>query len=129
MKPLQHPLLTDENIAPEVGSGLRARGLDVRSALDEGLLGMADVDVLRCAYAQQRVVVTHDPDFGRLAILAGEPFLGIVYVRPGHISSQYVLQALDVLRQSNTEVEPPFLIVVDRREDIVRVRVRRGEPW
>jgi hypothetical protein len=36
--PLDFPLLTDENIAPDVVAGLRARGLDLRTAWDEQLI-------------------------------------------------------------------------------------------
>ena len=38
MKPLDFPLLSDENIAPDVVAGLRARGCDLRTAWDEQLL-------------------------------------------------------------------------------------------
>jgi hypothetical protein len=42
VKPLDFPLLTDENIVPDVVQGLRVRGCDVRSASDEHLLGRPD---------------------------------------------------------------------------------------
>lgn len=42
MKPLDFPLLTDENIAADVVTGLRARGCDVRSADEERLIGRGD---------------------------------------------------------------------------------------
>jgi predicted nuclease of predicted toxin-antitoxin system len=34
-------------------------------------------------------VLTRDGDFGTLAIHAGEPVTGIVYLRPGHISALF----------------------------------------
>lgn len=94
MKPLELPLLADENIHPEVVAGLRKRGNDVRTAGDEGLLGSDDVVILRRAHAARRVVMTHDSDFGKLAIQAGEPYTGILFLRPGHISPEFVLSAL-----------------------------------
>jgi predicted nuclease of predicted toxin-antitoxin system len=86
VKPLDFPLLTDENVAPDVVAGLRARSCDVRTAWDEHLIGRPDVHVLEHATSQGRVVVTQHVAFGRSAIRSGTPFTGIIYLRPGHIS-------------------------------------------
>lgn len=129
MKPLEHPILADENIAPDVVVGLRARGCDVRTAEEERLIGRADKEVLERATVQSRVVITHDLAFGRGAIRAGTPFVGIIYLRPGHISAAFVLAAIDALRESTVEVQPPFVVVAERREATVRVRVRMEPPW
>jgi predicted nuclease of predicted toxin-antitoxin system len=129
VKPLDFPLLTDENIVPDVVQGLRVRGCDVRSARDERLLGRRDADLLEHATSQRRVIVTHDLAFGRDAIRAGTPFVDIIYVRPGHISAGFVLAVIDALQTSSVEVEPPFVAVAERQESTVRVRVRTAPPW
>jgi predicted nuclease of predicted toxin-antitoxin system len=129
VKPLDFSLLTDENIAPDVVEGLRARGCDLRTAREERLIGRPDVEVLERATSQGRVVVTHDLGFGRSAIIAGATFLGIVYLRPGHISAAFVLGVIDALRTSTVEVEPPFIAVAERHETTVRVRTRTAPPW
>lgn len=126
MKPLDLPLLTDENIHPDVVAGLRATGKDVRTVEDEQLRGSDDVAVIRRAHAAGRVVVTHDSDFGKLAVQGGEPFTGILFLRPGHISPEFVLGALAALEASSITVTPPFIAVVERKDDQVRVRVRSG---
>jgi predicted nuclease of predicted toxin-antitoxin system len=126
VKLLDYPLLTDENIHPDVVSWLVARGKDVRSVSDEALLGVDDRAVLRRAYDQGRVVLTHDGDFGRLAIQEGEPFIGIVRVRPGHISSAFVLETLQAAAVDDVDAQPPFIVVIERRADLVRVRMRVG---
>jgi predicted nuclease of predicted toxin-antitoxin system len=71
-------LLTDENIDPAVVSHLRTIGFDVLDVCESGLQGSSDVDLLRRAVGERRVVVTHDADFGTLAILQGEPIVGLV---------------------------------------------------
>lgn len=126
MKPLDFSLFTDENIHPDVVAGLRMRGKDVRTVEDEGLRGRDDVVILQRAHATGRVVVTHDSDFGKLAVQAGEPYIGILFLRPGHISSEFVLGALAALEASSIDVTPPFIAVVERKDDQVRVRVRSG---
>jgi predicted nuclease of predicted toxin-antitoxin system len=70
VKPLDFPPLSDENIGPEVVTGLRARGCDLRTAGEEGLMGRPDAEVLERATNQGRVVVTHDLAFGRSAVVA-----------------------------------------------------------
>jgi predicted nuclease of predicted toxin-antitoxin system len=69
-------VLTNENVHPAVVTFLRGRGLDVATATEAMLRGAEDVAVLRRATAENRLVLTHDADFGRLAIAAGEPFVG-----------------------------------------------------
>lgn len=118
-------LLADENIHPAVIAALRLQGRDVASASELGLAGMADELLLRRAVAESRVVLTHDRDFGRLALEPEEPRVGIIYLRPGSIAPATVGQMLDVLWRTGGGVEPPFVIVVERRADTVRVRVRR----
>jgi len=129
VKPLDFPLLADDNIAPDVVKGLRARGCDVRTADEQQLTGRPDIDVLELAISQGRVVVTHDLGFGRSAISADTPIVGIVYLRPGHISATFVLGVIDALRGSAVDLEPPFVVVVERREATVRVRARTEPPW
>ena len=129
MRPLQYPLLADENIGPEVVAGLRTRGCDVRTVADEALIGQPDSAVLERAVAQARIVVTHDLTFGRQAIQSGASFVGIVYLRPGHTSAAFVLGVVDALRDGCPDVEPPFVVVAERRGTAVRVRVRNAPPW
>jgi predicted nuclease of predicted toxin-antitoxin system len=112
-----------------VVTGLRARGHDLRTAWDEQLIGRPDAEVLERATGLGRVVVTHDLAFGRAAIREGAPFVGIVYLRPGHISAAFVLDIVDALRASTVDVEPPFIAVAERQQSAVKVRVRSAPPW
>ena len=106
MKPLEFPLLADENIHPDVVSALRERRCDVTTVAEAGLGGAADDAVLRHAVAEGRVVCTHDSDFGSLAFQGDEPFVGIIYLRPGHIDPRFVLEMIDAVGSTAGEVEP-----------------------
>jgi predicted nuclease of predicted toxin-antitoxin system len=129
VKPFEFPLLTDENVGPEVVDGLRARGSDVRTAIEEGLAGRPDTEVLKRAAALGRVVVTHDLGFGRASLQSDVAFIGLVYLRPGHISSTFVLEIVDAVARSTWPVEPPFVLVAERRDGTIRVRIRNAPPW
>lgn len=128
MNPLEFALLTDENISPEVVAALRDRGLDVQTAVELGLTGGTDSALLRCAASLNRVVLTHDVDFGLLAVRQGIPFVGVIFLRPGHISSAFVLEIIDTLRRAEIDASPPFLIVAERRGNRILIRLR-NEPW
>lgn len=124
MRPLDFPLLADENVHPDVVRTLAQEGHRITSVLDEGLQGRTDVEVLRHAHAQGRVVLTHDSDFGALVMGSGEPFTGIIYLRPGHISPAFVLEIVGALASVSTDVEAPFIVVAERKQATVKIRIR-----
>ena len=125
MKLDQFKLLTDENVHRDVVQWLRVRGFDVLDAVTADLFGATDVQVLRRAFSENRVVVAHDRDFGTLAVLAGEPLLGIVDLRPGHIDPQFTIETVDTALREGPEVSPPLIRVVERRDDRARMRIRQ----
>ena len=53
----------DENVPTAVARGLRARGIDLTTADEAGLLSAEDEVHLAIATTAGRVVVTHDEDF------------------------------------------------------------------
>ena len=69
----------DENVPTEVARQLRQSGIDAVSAGDLNLLGTSDLDHLRQATADGRVLCTHDQDFLRLAA-EGAAHTGIVFL-------------------------------------------------
>jgi predicted nuclease of predicted toxin-antitoxin system len=116
--------LADENIHTAVVAELRAAGSDVLDVRESGLRGSGDVDLLRLALADNRVVITHDKDFGALAIARSERLVGIVFLRPGHIDPRFTIQTLHSLFEINPELRPPFVLVAKRIGGAVTIRVR-----
>ena len=109
---------------PRSSRPLAAKGKQIVSVRAEGLAGRQDREILRHAHGRGWVVVTHDSDFGSLAIRIGEPYTGIIYLRPGHIAPSFVLKMLEALETASLDAVPPFLVVAERREEIIRVRLR-----
>ena len=77
------------------------------------------------ALEQKRVVVSHDPDFGELAVARGEATIGIVYIRPGHIVAEFTIGTVRTLLARDPEVTPPFVVVAERSKNRVKIRVRQ----
>ena len=124
MNALDFPLLADENVHPEVIDFLRKAGLDIASVSEQGQYGLPDSQVLQKATEAGRVVLTHDSDFGGLALMGAE-FIGIIYIRPGHIRTEFTTKTIEAVRDNAPEVTPPFILVAERTGDTVKIRVRQ----
>ncbi len=116
--------MTDENVDPDVVAGLRRLGFDVLDVVESNRVGASDVELLRWAKSQGRVIVTHDADFGTLAMLQNEPLVGLVFLRPGHIDSHFTMGTIQALLDKDLEVTPPFVLVAKRIGKHVKIRLR-----
>ena len=125
MKLSEYSFFADENIGPEVVATLRANGQDIISTVEAGLQGHPDVEVLISAVGAGRVILTHDPDFGELAVAWGRPVVGIVLLRPGHIQSEFTLGSIEAAFREVLDIRAPFIVVVQRVGEEVAIRVRR----
>ena len=128
MKLREFRLLTDENVDPKVVAWLRGPGFDVFDISENSLQGSLDIDLLRRAVAENRAGVTHDADFGTLAVHQGEPIVGLVYLRPGHIDAQFTIGTIEALLTADPDVTPPFLLIAKRSDRGVTIRVRHLTP-
>ena len=91
----------DENVNGAVAHGLRLRGVDVTTTRDAGLIGAANEEHLAFAASQNRIVVTHDDDFLKLARQSAlHP--GIVYSHPRRCSIGRLVHGLVALWRSRT---------------------------
>jgi predicted nuclease of predicted toxin-antitoxin system len=113
-------ILTDENVSPRVVVFLRTIGFDVADIKERRLFGLSDREILALAHAEQRLVITHDSDFGMLAINLGVPFTASIYIRLRKVAPDAVIEVFDRFLQTGFEVTNGMLIVIE--EERVRVR-------
>ncbi len=125
MKLVDFGLLADENIHPEVVAFLRQQGLDVIAAREQALIGASDVALIKAATGQDRLILTHDRDFGRLAVAALKPITGIIFLRPGHIDPSFTIGSLRALLDTELALDPPFVLVAERLKSELRIRLRK----
>lgn len=124
MKVLDWPILADENIDRRLVLRLREAGLDIVTVVELGMAGASDAIVLDTARDAGRVVLTQDGDFGALAVHRGDPYVGILYLRPGDLRPETAVDMLAALGRGEISVEPPFIVVLQRRGDTTRIRIR-----
>lgn len=75
-------IYSDENVVPRVAEGLRRRGVDARSALEEGTIGVADAGQFAQAFSRRAVLFTHDHDFLEMALektRRGDEHHGVIF--------------------------------------------------
>jgi predicted nuclease of predicted toxin-antitoxin system len=111
-------LLLDVAVGRTVAEWLRALGHDVVE-VREIEPRMPDVDILRLAVQEKRIVITVDKDFGELAIRQGHPHSGIVRLPDVPVSTRKVLLET-VLRNYADALLRGALITVGRH----RIRIR-----
>ena len=78
--------LADENVARTVLERLRAEGFEVNS-ISETRPGSPDQEVLQAAYAEGRILITEDRDFGELIIRQRLRVHGIVLLELDRLSN------------------------------------------
>ncbi len=115
------PLIADMNITTPVVQFLRSQGVDVVSAFEEGWHFYEDTKILANAHLMDRFVLTHDSDFGHLAVYLKQPTTGIILLRPGGRTPDEVISDLQDLLEMEVDWTPP-LIAVYR---FGRLRIRR----
>jgi predicted nuclease of predicted toxin-antitoxin system len=120
MRLSEFKLLTDENVSPRVVSFLRENGFDVFDVKESGMNGYSDHIILERALSEHRFVVTHDADFGTLAINSEQPCYGILYLRLMKQTALNVIAVLNTLISMNPELSSGSLVVIEEN----RIRVR-----
>ncbi len=73
--------LTDENIAKSVVDSLRKTGFNVKDIKEENLQGTSDKNILNLANNENRIIITHDKDFGNILYSTNIQHKGIILVR------------------------------------------------
>lgn len=118
-------IIANENVSRTVIHELRSRGHDVLS-VKEAMRSATDEEILARAQAEERLVVTHDKDFGELAFRFGLPAgCGVVLFRlSGADPDTDNRRVLEVL-ESRTDWVGHFSTVTDDR---IRMRPLPGAP-
>ena len=115
------PLVADMDIGVPVVHFLRAPGGDVISVREEGWGNLTDSEILARAHAMGRFVLTHDSDFGTLAVHRHESITGILFLRPGGRRPAEVISDIEALMAAEINWAPSVLAVYRAG----RLRLRR----
>lgn len=73
--------LADMGISPQSAAYLRRLGHDVIHLADQGLHKAADPEVIQKARSEERIILTHDLDFGALMASSGASLPSVIIFR------------------------------------------------
>lgn len=117
-------LLADENIQFEVTDYLRKLNFDIVDVKELSFKGKTDLFLFEYAKKNQRVILTHDSDFGKI-IFAGElNFIGIIYLRPGHFNPDNTIYSLKAFFNTKRKISIPFIVSLEKYSEKVKIRIR-----
>jgi len=114
----------DENIPESAAQPLRIAGHDVDTVADEHLAGASDLEVLRAASSERRLVVTLDRGFGDIRAHPPGSHAGVVVLRVDDQSPSAIAGEIDGLVNTVDLDELGGCVAVFHRGDL---RVRRPE--
>ena len=97
-------ILSDGNISPIVVSFLREKGINGIDVKEKGWQGVDDKFLMAGAWEEKRFILTHDSDFGTLAINEGVPCYGIIYIRVKDLRVEKVKDTLDKFIRIEKEI-------------------------
>ena len=90
-----------------------------------GLQGIPDREIIDLAVREERIILTQDSDFGTDFFISGFRATGIIYIRPGHVSSNEVIKIFDAILNEKIDIEIPFIIVAELIQNKVKIRIRK----
>ena len=93
-------LYMDEHVPMAITDGLRARGVDVLTAQEDGMRHRPDPDMLDRAVALGRVMFSQDEHFPKEAVARqrrGDHFAGVIYVHQLRLTVGQCVQDLELL--------------------------------
>lgn len=109
--------LVDECTGPGVAAWLVGQAHDVFSVFDEARGATDDVLIIK-AYAENRILITNDKDFGEMVYRERRPHRGVVFLRLTDERTAVKIAALQALLQNHATRLPGNFVVVT--EDRVR---------
>ncbi|MCB9422050.1 MAG: DUF5615 family PIN-like protein [Ardenticatenaceae bacterium] len=115
--------IVDESTGYSIARYLQTQGHDVL-IVAEAMPEADDVAILQRAFAEERIVVTNDKDFGELIFRRREPHHGVVLLRLQDESGENRLQVMKALMEQYSEQLPERFAVVTEKN--VRFRPKNA---
>lgn len=115
-------ILANENVSGAIIRRLRAGGHDVLSA-KESMRGQTDRAILERAQKEERLILTHDKDFGELAFGWGLPSSsGIILLRLTGAKAEIDCRRAITAIESRSDWAGHFSVITDDRIRMRRLR-------
>lgn len=111
--------LVDESTGIQVSLFLTSQGFDSISATEK-FLGFNDLNLLKIAEIEKRIVITNDKDFGELIFYRKLNSFGVILLRLKNESVSHKIKLIDILLKNYPDKISGSFIVIS--EDTIRIR-------
>jgi len=112
--------LLDENIPLTVLKSMQDSGYDAVSILEYAGI-KSDVDIIKTAAEEKRIVITFDRDFGELIFKAGHKSSGVIYLRFEPFNAKIISRHVsELLEEESIKFHKSFVVL---EKDKVRIRL------
>jgi predicted nuclease of predicted toxin-antitoxin system len=113
--------LADMGVSMRVVEWLRAACHDAVHLRDEGLQRLPNGDIFQKGFAEQRIVLTFDLDFGEILAESAGHVVSVILFRLHDTRTDHVIERLKtVLEQSSAELLVGAIVVVEEGRHRVR---------
>ena len=114
--------LADMGVAQRIVKWLRSEGHDAIHLREDRLHRLPNGAIFEKAYAESRVILTFDLDFGEIVALSGGKPVSVILLRLHNTRTPHVIERLKkVLKDSGDDLEKGAIVVVEES----RHRTRR----
>ncbi|OGB86640.1 hypothetical protein A3J41_03535 [candidate division TM6 bacterium RIFCSPHIGHO2_12_FULL_38_8] len=113
-------LLIDECVGPSVVRWLKEQNHDVVSIYDD-FAGMKDVHVLQKSVTENRILITHDKDFGELIFKKKYQHCGILFLKLLDQQPTSTMRILErIITKHSNDLRNNFVIVTEVNIRIIK---------
>ena len=115
-----HRFIADENIPLEVVEKIAEKGIDIKS-ISTLSPGLEDIDVLKLAHREKRILITFDKDFGELIFKRKLRSNGVILLRMHPYSVDSILNVLHKVfsRSVIVDFSAAFCVVEEQRMRVI----------
>jgi predicted nuclease of predicted toxin-antitoxin system len=120
--------LIDMNLSPRWSGILQAEGWDSVHWSQVGIASAPDHEVMQWALGEQRVVLTHDLDYGAMLAATKASGPSVVQVRTQDVRPEALApQLIPTMRQYESELDAGTLLIVDEAKSRARLLPLAGK--
>ncbi len=106
--------LADENVSRSLTNFLRKLGYDIKDIKEERLFGILDEEIIRLAKKEDRIIITHDKEFGNI-LNNPTKFTKIIIIRYSDQSPDNVIKKFNLdLSKIKNKIEKAIIILYDK---------------
>ncbi len=117
----------DENISEELINWFRTNGNSISGVKEEGMYGASDLSIIQKCFASDKIILTHDNDFGKLIFTTPVSFFSIIYLRPGNFDASFHIPTLKSILKHRELITRGTLIIGHRTVHKIKIRIKQIE--